>query len=315
MTANQLFRVRDNGQVAQAEEVHLEQTKFLDGHHRKLRYHLVAVARKRNVGVHGVFGDNHACGMRRCIARHALERTRSVDQLAHLRLLVIHFLEFRVDGQRLVDRNVQFVRHLLGNRVNVVIRDVERTADVADGTAGSHRAECDDLRYAVLAVLAGNVLDDLRTANIAEVHVDIRHGDTLRIQKSLEVQRIVNRVKVGDSKAVRHDRACCRAASGSDRNALTFRVADKVGHDEEVIDKAHLGDHVDLVLQTLAHGAVVVRIASCEAFIAQLLQIFERGVAVRHIEFRQVVLAKLKLNLTAFRNLYCVGECLRVLWK
>ena len=64
VTANQLFRVRDNGQVAQAEEVHLEQTQFLDGHHRKLRYHLVAVARKRNVGVHGVFGDNHACGMR-----------------------------------------------------------------------------------------------------------------------------------------------------------------------------------------------------------------------------------------------------------
>ena len=125
----------------------------------------------------------------------------------------------------------------------------------------------------------------------------------------------MNRVKVGNSEAVRHDRACCRAASGSDRNALTFRVADKVGHDEEVIDKAHLGDHVDLVLQTLAHGAVIVRIAPCKAFIAQLLQIFERGVAVRHIEFRQVVLAKLKLNLTAFRDLYRVGECLRVLRK
>ena len=208
---------------------------------------------------------------------------------------------------------MQLVRHLLGNRVNVVVRNVERTADIADGTAGSHRAECDDLRYAVLAVLAGNVLDDLRTANIAEVHVDIRHGDTLRIQKSLEVQRVVNRVKVSDSEAVRHDRACCRAASGADRNALTFRVADKVGHDEEVIDKAHLGDHVDLILQTLAHGAVVVRIASCEAFIAQLLQIFERGVAVRHIEFWQVVLTKLKLNLTAFCDLYRVGECLRVL--
>ena len=313
VTANQLFRVRDNGQVAQAEEVHLEQTEFLDRHHRKLRYHLVAVARQRNVGVHGVLGDNHACRMRRCVARHALERTRRINKLFDLRLLVVHLFQLRVDGQRLVDRNVQLIRHLLGDSIHIVVRDVERTADIADGTAGSHRAERDNLRHAVLAVLAGNVLDDLRTANIAEVHVDIRHGDTLRIQKSLEVQRVVNRVKVSDSEAVRHDRACCRAASGSDRNTLTFRVADKVGHDEEVIDKAHLGDHVDLVLQTLAHGAVVVRIASCEAFIAQLLQIFERGVAVRHIEFGQMVLSKLELDLTAFCDLYRVGECLRVL--
>ena len=205
VTANQLFRVRDNSQVAQAEEVHLEQTQLLDRHHRKLRYHLVAVARQRNVGVHGVLGDNHARRMRRCVARHALERTRRINKLFNLRLLVVHLFQLRVDGQRLVDRNVQLVRHLLGNRVNIVVRNVERTADIADGTAGSHRAERDNLRHAVLAVLAGNVLDDLRTANIAEVHVDIRHGDTLRIQKSLEVQRVVNRVKVSDSEAVRHD--------------------------------------------------------------------------------------------------------------
>ena len=134
-------------------------------HHRKLRYHLVAVARKRNVGVHGVFGDNHACGMRRCVARHALERTRRINKLFDLRLLVVHLFQLRVDGQRLVDRNVQLVRHLLGNRVNIVVRNVERTADIADGTAGSHRAERDNLRHAVFAVLACNILDDLRTTS------------------------------------------------------------------------------------------------------------------------------------------------------
>ena len=143
--------------------------------------------------------------MRRCVARHALKRTRRINKLFDLRLLVVHLFQLRVDGQRLVDRNVQLVRHLLGNRVNIVVRNVERTADVAYRAARRHRAERDNLRHAVLAVLAGNVLDDLRTANIAEVHVDIRHGDTLRIQKSLEVQRVVNRVKVSDSEAVRHD--------------------------------------------------------------------------------------------------------------
>ena len=313
VAADHLLRVRDDREVAQTEKVHFEQTQLLDRDHRELRYHLVAVARERNIGIDRVFGDDDAGGVGRGVSRHALELARRVDQLAHLRRAVIHFFQLRVDRERLLDGHVQLVRHLLGDRVHVVVRDVERTADVADRAARSHRAEGDDLRDTVFAVLPRDVLDDLGTADVAEVDVDIRHRDALRVKEAFEIQRIMDGVEVGDAETVGNDRACRRTAARADRNALTLGVADEVGNDEEIIDKAHLGDHVDLVLQTPAHRAVIVRIAPRKALIAQLLKVFKRGIALRNVEFGQVVLAELKVDLTPLRDLDRVRERLRML--
>ena len=132
----------------------MSRPRFLDGHHRKLRYHLVAVARQRNVGVHGslVITTPAACVD---ALRGMPSSARAVSiKLFDLRLLRhTFFLSSALMVSALSIVLLQLVRHLLGNRVNVVVRDVERTADIADGTAGNHRAECDDLRYAVLSVL------------------------------------------------------------------------------------------------------------------------------------------------------------------
>ncbi len=65
------------------------------------------------------------------------------------------------------------------------------------------RAECDNLADVIGTVLPGNVIDDLLTAFIAEVYVDIRHGDALGVQESLEQQLIFKRVEHGDAQRVR----------------------------------------------------------------------------------------------------------------
>ncbi len=65
MAADHLLSVRDDGEIAQAQKVHLEQAQLLDRHHRELRYHLVAVARKRDIGIDRVFGDDDAGGVGR----------------------------------------------------------------------------------------------------------------------------------------------------------------------------------------------------------------------------------------------------------
>ena len=65
MAADHLLSVRDDREVAQTEKVHLEQTELLDRDHGELRYHLVAVARKRDIGIDRVFGDDDAGGVGR----------------------------------------------------------------------------------------------------------------------------------------------------------------------------------------------------------------------------------------------------------
>ena len=181
MAANHLLSVRDNRQVAQTQKVHLEQAKFFECGHGELGHHLLIVARQRYIGVNRVFGDDHARRMGGCVARHTLERPCGVDQILDRRVAVIHLLELRVDGQCTVNGNMQFHRHLFGNRVGLIVRNGQRASDIADGRAGCHGTKGDDLCNVVGPVLSGHILNDLGTAHIAEIDVDIRHGHAFRV--------------------------------------------------------------------------------------------------------------------------------------
>ena len=207
---------------------------------------------------------------------------------------------------------MQFHRHLFGNRVGLIVRNGQRASDVADGCAGCHGTKGDDLRDVVGAILSRYVLDDLGTAHIAEVDVDIGHGHAFRVEEAFEVQRILNRVKVGDAKAVRYNGTRCRTTSGADRDTVALGVMDKVRDDEEVIDKAHLVDHVDLIVQSLTHRAVVVRVSLVQSFQTQLVQIFPCGISVRYIKLRQVIFSELEFYLTAVCNLDRARNGIRV---
>ena len=61
---------------------------------------------------------------------------------------------------------------------------------IRDSPPGGHGAEGDDLGHVVGAVLVLDVLNDLLPPADAEVDVDVRHGDPLRVQKPLEVEGI-----------------------------------------------------------------------------------------------------------------------------
>lgn len=104
----------------------------------------------------------------------------------------------------------------------------------------------------IRAVTPGDVIDDLLTALITEIHVDIRHGDAFRIEESLEQQAVTQRIELGDIHAVSDDGAGARTASGPDDNALTAGVVDEIPDNEEVIDVTHLGNHADFVFHAVA---------------------------------------------------------------
>ena len=58
-----LFGIRQNSQISQTEEVHLEQSQLLQRRHDKLRDHVAVVCRERDIVVDRLLGDNHACRM------------------------------------------------------------------------------------------------------------------------------------------------------------------------------------------------------------------------------------------------------------
>ena len=82
------------------------------------------------------------------------------------------------------------------------------------------------------------------------------------------------------------------AAARADRYAARFGVPDEIGHDQKVVGKAHLLDHVLLVFQLRLLLFRALAVALGKAVRAELFEIGQRGVALRHLEFRQVVLAE-----------------------
>jgi len=163
----------------------------------------------------------------------------------------------------------------------------------------------------VIAVLTAHVVHHLTAAGVAEVHIDIGHGHPLRIQKPLEVQIVLHGVDVRNPQAIGHHGPCGGAAPRSYRDVHALGIAHEVGHDQEVVSEPHLFDHVQLVVQLLAVLRPVA-VPLDEPLIAQLPQIRGGVVALRQLEFRQVVLAEGELQLAHVCDALGVGHCVGV---
>ncbi len=89
---------------------------------------------------------------------------------------------------------------------------------VLDGTFGEHRSEGDHARDVILAV---GVLDIfMGQGQVLEIHVDIRHRDSVRIQETLEQELVLDRIQIGDSQAICHHGSRCGTTSRTDHTSL-----------------------------------------------------------------------------------------------
>ena len=157
----------------------------------------------------------------------------------------------------MLEGHLQVVRNQLGDPVHVAVAHVQGPAHVAHDRLGPHGPEGDDLADLVAAVLVDHVLDHLGAAVLAEVHVDIRHGDTFRVEEALEEQVVGEGVEVGDLGGVGHQRTGGRTPARADRDAAVLGPADEVRHDQEVGRELHLPDAVQFDCQAVEVGLLL----------------------------------------------------------
>ena len=259
-----LDRVVDDRQVAQAQEVHLEQAERLAGRVVELRDdHAVGVpAHQRDVVDDRLGAHDHAGRVHAGLPDQALDAAGGVDDLLDVRVGVVqraHLAGFAVPlvvvvedaGQRDVLAHHRG-RHRLGDPVADRVREAQHPGRVLDRGLGLDRAERGDLRDLVLAPPLGHVADDLAAPALVEVDVDIGHRDALGVEEPFEDQPVRDRVEVGDAHRVGDQRAGRRATARADRDALALGPLDEVGDHQEVGREAHLDDDAELVLGLLA---------------------------------------------------------------
>ena len=134
-----------------------------------------------------------------------LYRHGIVNDLLRLRIAVIKLPELSRLLHCFCQGHSQLGRDKLRNPVHISVGKIKRSANIPDCAAGKHRTEGNNLGYMIFAVSLFYIIDDFSPANITEVHVNIRHGHSLRIQEALKKQRIAERVYVGNSKRICND--------------------------------------------------------------------------------------------------------------
>ena len=198
--------------------------------------------------------------------------------------------------------------------IRFLIAETHNTSHIADTAAGCHGTKSDDLRHTVCAIFFNNIIDNFLAALVAEVNIEVRHGDTFRVQEALEKQIIFHRINTGDTDAVSGNTARTGTSSRADRNAVSFCIVDEVIDDEVVIHISHGGNDIQLVLQTvdvlLRRIAAVVAVQTLIAHIAEELHVLP---AVRRNIQRQNMMTELEVHIAAFCDFYCVVHGLRTI--
>ena len=214
-----------------------------------------------------------------------------------------------------MQRDLQYVRNQLCKPVGVRIRYTQNARNVANDRLCRHRSERNDLRNVAVPVLASDVIDDFLPAFVTEINVEIRHRDTLRIQKALKQQIILQRIDVGDIEEVRRKRRRAASASRSDHDVVRFGVMDEVPDDQVIIDKSHPLDHGKLVFEPVAGYLAAVWHLTLHAFVTELSQILVIVHSVGRGEVRKSANAELDLDVAFLGDLVGSIQRIRVVWK
>ncbi len=253
-------RVVDDGEVPQAEEVHLQQAHVLALRERETRDDgAVGVPPVDRQDVQQRFGaEDHPGRVHPRAAGEALQPTRGVNdftdvlvalvEAAHLGGLAVPLVRgVENAGQR--NALAEHVRgHRLGDFVAEGVRVAQYPTGVLDRSLRLDRAEGEDLAHPVLAVPLGDITDHVTAATFVEVEVDVRRGDAFGVEEPLEDQPVLDRVEFGDTEDIGDHRPGRRTTPRADPDALLPGVPADVGDNEEVGREAHVGDDADLVL-------------------------------------------------------------------
>ena len=96
---------------------------------------------------------------------------------------------------------------------------------------------------------------------------------------------------------------------------MTFRVIDKIPHNQEIINKAHLFNHVKLIMQTVLYLICDLWIPLFRTLLTEHRQIREGIIPLRHIVFWKLPLTKYDLDITHICDLVRILQCFLCIWE
>ena len=184
------------------------------------------------------------------MVRQSFQTLCHINEFMHPRISLIDAAKFRIYLKCPVDRHIQFHRHHLCQPIHLCIREIQRFSYCLDNSSRCHSTECHNLCHRIFSVFFCYIFDYAGSLRILEVHVDIRHGYTFRIQETFKQKIIANRIQLCNSKRISYQTACCRSSSRSYHNVMVSCIPDEIPHNKEIIHIPHIFNNTQLIIKT-----------------------------------------------------------------
>ena len=304
--------VLNDGEVFEPEEIHLEESDFFDiarlGGRRVLGHDAFFGAGNilnRRVFGNGVLGDDDAAGMHGGVPREPFEFLGGVDEAFGIGVAIVERFEIGCLLQRFLHR--MKLRDEFGDGVAEAIGEPESAPGVADRGARRHGSESNDLRHVIVPVFSPDIAQNIVAAVVGEVHIDIGHGDALRIEESLKKEMICDRVHVGNAGQIGDEAAGGASSAGSHHHTFALCPVDEVLHDQEVGRESGFFDNTEFVFHA---RAVLIGDVGAESLgetdLAEFAQIRFGCFVVGHVEVGELRFAELDVDIAS------IGDSLSV---
>ena len=163
-----------------------------------------------------------------------------------------------------------------------------------------------------------NIFENFTATRFAEIDINIWRRNTVRIQKPLENQSVLERIDVGDSKNVGDYRTRRRTTPRPDRNASLLCKMNEVPNNEQITDEPRLFENAQLIIESPDQLGIARRaftVALPQAVITKLAQKTLARFSRRDRIFRILGAPKFKVQVTTLANFKRVLNRLRKIAK
>ncbi len=308
-------RIPDHRQGAQTEKIHFQQSQLFQRSHGKLGGNTIIVFLQRNIIRHRLPGDQNTGRMSGCMSRQSFQLPGHINQGPGGGILPVEHFQLLIPFHCLVNGHSDFIGNHPGNPIHFAIGHVQSPSHIPDGSSGCHGAKGNDLGHMILPIFPNDIINDFLPSFIAEIHINIRHADTLRIQEALKQQAVLHRIDLRDIQGIGHQTPGGTASTRSDNNPVVPGIFDKVPYNEEIVHISHLNDGLELILQAIPDFFRHFRISFLQPFVAEVPEILLCGTASRNIILREVEPAEFKPDMTPVHDPHGIFQSFRILPK
>ena len=248
---NQVYNPVQDGQVGQAQEVHLQQTQLGDRVHGKLghKYGTAFVPPGWPLQGHRsgqrFVSDQHARGVGADVVNDSLQALGGVHQLVDCFLLFVGCLHLRSYPDCVIQGS-GLQGHHAGHPVYLAVSHGQGSTDIPQSRPGAQGPKGNYLGDFVPAVTFDDVVQHLVSPVVLEVQVYVRQLLPFQVEEPFKDQAVFQGVDDGDPKTV-ESHAAGGAASYTVKNAVLTGEINDVPNYQEVIGEMGLVNYFQLV--------------------------------------------------------------------